>query len=48
MARPYFEKYLKEVSEYHQHSWEITPETIELVNRNAGDIVERLGYQRRA
>jgi hypothetical protein len=48
MARPYFEKYLKEISEYHQHSWEITPETIELVNRNAGDIVERLGYQRRA
>jgi len=46
-ARPAFEAYLKEMSEYQQHSWEISRQTIDQVNANAKDILEKLGYERR-
>jgi hypothetical protein len=43
-ALPVFEEYLKEMSEYVQHSYEISDQTLELVNLHARDILEKLNY----
>jgi hypothetical protein len=47
-AMPFFESYQAEQSEYNQHKWEISSQTISLVNQNAADILEKLGYPVRA
>jgi hypothetical protein len=47
-AEPFFKSYLDEVSEFRQTSYEISDETIQGINENAGDLVEDYGYQRRA
>lgn len=47
-AMPFFESYQAEQSEYNQHKWEISSQTISLVNRNAADILEKLSYPARA
>lgn len=46
-ALPYFEKYLAENKYIRDNSYNIDPETIDLVNRYVPDIVELLGYTRR-
>jgi hypothetical protein len=46
-ARSYFEKYQESSGEIN-HKYEIPKETIELVNREAGDVIKMLGYQIRA
>ena len=43
-ALPYFKAYLDEVAEFRQTKYEVTQETIKGVNKNAGDIIEWLGY----
>lgn len=47
-ALPFYQKYLEEVSGFNQGKYELTDETIFLVNKYAGDIVDRLGYNRRS
>ena len=47
-SRPHFEKYLNEISDFTAKQYDITDETIQWVNKYAGDIVDRLGYPRRA
>jgi len=46
-ALPYFKSYLEEVSGFTQTRYEITPETIDGINRFAGDIVKKYGYTER-
>ena len=47
-ALPVFQEYLKEMSSFQQHSYEISRQTIDLLNSQAGDILEELGYPKRA
>jgi hypothetical protein len=47
-SRQLFENYLNEISDFTSKKYEITDETIRCVNKYAGDIVDRLGYPRRA
>jgi hypothetical protein len=44
---PLIEDYMKDVSGFKQNKYEITGETINLVNEHACDIVDRLSYPRR-
>ena len=46
-ARPLFENYIYEQSDFRQTNYEITPETIQWVNDFAGDIVDSFGYPKR-
>jgi hypothetical protein len=45
---PRFKQYLEDVSEFRQNKYEVTEETIHLVNQNASDIIDWLGYPRRS
>ena len=47
-ALPFYQKYLEEISGFHQGKYELTNETIELVNKYSGDIVDRLGYEHKS
>jgi hypothetical protein len=46
-ALPNFNGYIEEVSEFSRTNYELPDETIRLVNKYAGDIVDLLGYPRR-
>ena len=46
-AAPNFEKYMDSTSAYKQHRYDVCDETISLVNKYAGDIVDLLDYPKR-
>lgn len=47
-ALPLFRKQLDEVSDFRQTSYEISPQSVAWVNKYAADMVDKLGYSRRA
>ena len=46
-AEPFFQEYLKDVSDFQHKPYSIHPETIEMINAHASDILQRLGYERK-